>query len=160
MLSTSGHLTLYLWFLFWSTQTYIISESYHYNGANFILAIVSIWLFSNEDFSLLHKYRVINIKINGIWSNGCILRALHYDVLLVDVRCNLEGEISLRSITKHHWTPCSNFRKALFSNCLLHWRNYLYLQWEADKSKELSDGENWEKFSCCGVKNTTWSCPK
>ena len=30
----------------------------------------------------------------------------HHDVLLVDVRCNLVGEISLRSITKHHWTPC------------------------------------------------------
>ena len=26
----------------------------------------------------------------------------HYDVLLVDVRCNLVGEISLKSITKHH----------------------------------------------------------
>ena len=32
----------------------------------------------------------------------------HYDVLLVDVRCNLVGEISLRSITKHHRTPCIN----------------------------------------------------
>ena len=31
----------------------------------------------------------------------------HYDALLVDVRCNLVGEISLRSITKHHRTPCS-----------------------------------------------------
>ena len=31
----------------------------------------------------------------------------HYDVLLVDVRCNLVRETSLRSITKHHWTPCN-----------------------------------------------------
>ena len=31
----------------------------------------------------------------------------HYNVLLVDVRCNLVGEISLRSITKHHRTPCN-----------------------------------------------------
>ena len=31
----------------------------------------------------------------------------HYDILLVDVRCNLVGEISLRSIEKHHWTPCT-----------------------------------------------------
>ena len=30
----------------------------------------------------------------------------HYDVLLVDVRCNLIGEVSLRSITKHQRTPC------------------------------------------------------
>ena len=37
----------------------------------------------------------------------------HYDVLLVDVRCNLVEEISLRSITKYHWTPCTIVLKSL-----------------------------------------------